>query len=65
MRVMVGYVVGYSGLETAEDRRTHFGIFSPAVTELSPWDRSSTCTRGSPTRSHPAWPLPCKPTPRS
>ncbi len=27
------WVAGYSGLETAEDRRTHFGIFSPVVTQ--------------------------------
>ncbi|MCP4080299.1 MAG: hypothetical protein GY743_08630 [Planctomycetaceae bacterium] len=30
------WVVGHSGPETAEDSRTHFGIFSPAVTQLFP-----------------------------
>lgn len=30
------WVVGHSGPETAEDSRTHFGIFSPSVTELFP-----------------------------
>ena len=30
------WVVGHSGPETAEDSRTHFGIFAPAVTQLFP-----------------------------
>jgi transketolase len=30
------YVAGHSGPETAEDSRTHFGIFSPGVTQLFP-----------------------------
>jgi len=30
------WVVGHSGPETAEDSRTHFGIFSPGVTQLFP-----------------------------
>ena len=30
------WVVGHSGPETAEDSRTHFGIFSPGVTDLFP-----------------------------
>ena len=30
------WVVGHSGPETAEDSRTHFGIFSPAVADLFP-----------------------------
>ncbi len=30
------WVAGHSGPETAEDSRTHFGIFSPAVTQLFP-----------------------------
>ncbi|MBI5487134.1 MAG: transketolase [Deltaproteobacteria bacterium] len=30
------WVAGHSGPETAEDSRTHFGIFSPYVTELFP-----------------------------
>jgi transketolase len=30
------WVVGHSGPETAEDSRTHFGIFSPVVTQLFP-----------------------------
>ena len=30
------WVVGHSGPETADDSRTHFGIFSPAVTQLFP-----------------------------
>lgn len=30
------WVAGHSGPETAEDARTHFGIFSPAVTQLFP-----------------------------
>ncbi|MGE5619942.1 MAG: hypothetical protein ACM3US_11870 [Sphingomonadaceae bacterium] len=33
------WVVGHSGPETAEDSRTHFGIFSPGVTQLFPKDR--------------------------
>lgn len=30
------WVAGHSGPETAEDSRTHFGIFSPGVTDLFP-----------------------------
>ena len=30
------WVVGHSGPETAEDSRTHFGIYSPGVTQLFP-----------------------------
>jgi len=30
------WVAGHSGPETAEDSRTHFGIYSPAVTQLFP-----------------------------
>ncbi len=30
------WVAGHSGPETAEDSRTHFGIFEPAVTQLFP-----------------------------
>jgi len=30
------WVAGHSGAETAEDGKTHFGIFSPGVTELFP-----------------------------
>ena len=30
------WVAGHSGPETAEDSRTHFGIFSPAATQLFP-----------------------------
>jgi transketolase len=30
------WVVGHSGPETADDSRTHFGIFSPGVTQLFP-----------------------------
>ncbi len=30
------YVAGHTGPETAEDSRTHFGIFSPGVTQLFP-----------------------------
>ncbi|MFN0207128.1 MAG: transketolase [Planctomycetota bacterium] len=30
------WIAGHSGPETAEDSRTHFGIFAPAVTELFP-----------------------------
>jgi transketolase len=30
------WVAGHSGAETAEDSRTHFGIFAPAVTQLFP-----------------------------
>ena len=32
----VVFVAGHSGPETAEDSRTHFGIFSPGVTQLFP-----------------------------
>ncbi len=32
----VVYVAGHSGPETAEDSRTHFGVFSPGVTQLFP-----------------------------
>lgn len=30
------WIAGHSGPETAEDSRTHFGIFSPVVTQLFP-----------------------------
>ena len=30
------WVVGHSGPETAEDSRTHFGIFSPGITQMFP-----------------------------
>ncbi len=30
------YVAGHTGPETADDSRTHFGIFSPGVTQLFP-----------------------------
>ena len=30
------WVAGHSGPETAEDSRTHFGIFAPGVTQLFP-----------------------------
>ncbi len=30
------YVAGHSGPETADDSRTHFGIYSPGVTQLFP-----------------------------
>ena len=33
------WVAGHSGPETAEDSRTHFGIYSPAVTQLFPKGR--------------------------
>jgi len=33
------YVAGHSGPETADDSRTHFGIFSPGVTQLFPRGR--------------------------
>lgn len=33
------WVAGHSGPETAEDSRTHFGIFAPGVTSLFPTDR--------------------------
>ena len=29
------WIAGHSGPETAEDSRTHFGIFAPGVTQLS------------------------------
>lgn len=32
----VVFVAGHSGPETADDSRTHFGIFSPGVTQLFP-----------------------------
>jgi len=32
------WVAGHSGPETAEDSRTHFGIFAPGVTQLFPND---------------------------
>ena len=32
------WVAGHSGPETAEDSRTHFGIFAPGVTQLFPED---------------------------
>jgi transketolase len=34
------WVAGHSGPETAEDSRTHFGIFSPGVTQLFPQDHT-------------------------
>ncbi len=33
------YVAGHSGPETAEDSRTHFGVFAPGVTQLFPEGR--------------------------
>ncbi len=33
------YVAGHSGPETADDSRTHFGIFSPGATQLFPEGR--------------------------
>jgi transketolase len=33
------YVAGHSGPETADDSRTHFGIFAPGVTQLFPEGR--------------------------
>jgi len=33
------WVAGHSGPETAEDSRTHFGIFAPVVTQLFPKDQ--------------------------
>jgi len=30
------WVAGHSGPETAEDSRTHFGIFAPGATQLFP-----------------------------
>ena len=30
------WVAGHSGIETAEDARTHYGVFAPAVTQLFP-----------------------------
>ncbi len=33
------WVAGHSGPETAEDSRTHFGIFAPGVTQLFPQGR--------------------------
>ena len=33
------WVVGHSGPETAEDSRTHFGVFAPGVTQLFPAGR--------------------------
>ncbi len=32
----VVWIAGHSGPETAEDSRTHFGIFSPSITQLFP-----------------------------
>jgi transketolase len=34
------WIIGHSGPETAEDSRTHFGIFSPGVTQLFPRGRT-------------------------
>jgi transketolase len=31
------FVAAHSGPETADDSRTHFGIFEPGVTQLFPW----------------------------
>ncbi len=36
MAAKVLWIAGHSGPETAEDSRTHFGIFSPYVTQLAP-----------------------------
>ena len=33
------WVAGHSGPETADDSRTHFGIFAPGVTQLFPRDK--------------------------
>ena len=33
------YIAGHSGPETADDSRTHFGIFAPGVTQLFPEGR--------------------------
>lgn len=30
------WVAGHSGIETAEDARTHYGVFAPSVTQLFP-----------------------------
>ena len=30
------YIAGHSGIETAEDSRTHFGVFAPGVSQLFP-----------------------------
>ena len=30
------WVAGHSGIETAEDARTHYGVFAPVVTQLFP-----------------------------
>jgi len=30
------WVLGHSGPETAEDSRTHFGVFAPGVSQLFP-----------------------------
>ena len=32
------WVAGHSGVETAEDARTHYGVFAPVVTQLFPDD---------------------------
>ncbi len=37
------WVVGHSGPETAEDSRTHFGIFSPACSQLFPKGQVINC----------------------
>jgi len=37
------WVVGHSGPETAEDSRTHFGIFSPVCTQLFPRGQVINC----------------------
>ncbi|MGH2461901.1 MAG: transketolase [Chloroflexota bacterium] len=34
------WVAGHSGPETADDSRTHFGVFAPAVTQLFPEGRT-------------------------
>ncbi len=52
------WVAGHSGPETAEDSRTHFGIFSPARPSCSPTATSSTSTPGSTTRCRSCWPRP-------
>ena len=47
---------GHSGPETAEDSRTHFGIFAPGGHAALPRRAASaTCTRGSTTRCRWCW----------
>jgi transketolase len=40
------WVAGHSGPETADDSRTHFGIFEPGVTQLFPERQRSACFAG-------------------